>query len=308
MSELERALELFKLISLDDVTDQSLKRAFKTQILKAHPDKGGDATLFDEMLHSYSYLYDIIKRISGGRVTLYNIVSPGELKEMRSDEIINRIFEEFERDEFNLRFEEQNKKETHGYSLWLSNKENDDNLINGKYGDATQKPPTFEPKDFNKIFEQKAKEGKPEPTAIILHPEAMAYISGQNIGNEIIESHDGGYTSQLFTTPEYTDAYEAFSNFTIYDKIPTYNKDDKHPDDNLLNELIAERNKEITPFNDNELKTIQEFEQKKIKENTQHFSKVKEHFQYDEEHQTNLGNWPPEKYSEEAYKGFIMKF
>jgi hypothetical protein len=30
--------------------------------------------------------------------------------------------------------------------------------------------------DFNKAFEEAVKKDKPEPSAIILHPEAMAYI------------------------------------------------------------------------------------------------------------------------------------
>lgn len=303
MSELQRALDLFGLMSIDDITTESLKKAFKTSILKAHPDKGGDAQLFDEMLHSYVYLSETVQRVSGGRATLQNVVSPDELRGMRADEIINRIFEEFEREEFNKLFEEQNQKQVHGYVSWLKSKEDEDNLMEGKFGDATQKAPTFDEKDFHKIFEEQVKKGKPEPSAIILHPEAMAYISGQNIGTDIIESIEGGYTSQLFTTPEYTDAYEAFQNLTIYDKIPEYSETNKS-----LEDLIAERNKDITPFSDTELKAIQDFERKKLENSNKQFSKVKEHFQYDEKYQTNLVNWPPEKYSDDAYKGFRMDF
>jgi hypothetical protein len=305
MSELQNALNLFGLMSLEDVTAETLKKAFKTNILKAHPDKGGDAKLFDDMLHSYVYLSETVQRVSGGRATLQNIVSPDELKGMRADEIVNRLFEEFEREEFNKTFETENKLliNTDGYYTWLRNKDGEDNLMEGEFGSATQKPPTIDEKDFNKVFEQKAKEGKPEPTALILHPEAMAYVSGQNIGVDIIESNEGGYTSQLFTNPKYTDAYEAFSNLTVFDKLPTYTETNK-----TLDDLIAERNKEITPFNDTELQSIQEYEKKKIEKNTQHYSKVKEHFQYDDKYQTNLANWPPEKYDNTAYKGFRMDF
>lgn len=303
MSELQHALELFEFLSIDDVTANSLKKAFKTQILKAHPDKGGDAKLFDDMLHSYMYLTETVQRISGGRATLQNVVTPDELKQMRPDEIINRFFEEFDNDEFNKRFEEQNPTETHGYATWLKSKEEENNLTNGVFGDATQKPPTFDEKDFNKIFEQKAKEGKSEPTAIILHPEQMAYISGQTIGTSIIESTEGGYTSQLFSNPKYTDAYEAFSNFTVCDKVPTYTETNKNLDD-----LIAERNKDITPFNDTELQAIQTYEKLKLEKNINNLSKVKSHFQYDDKFPTGLTNWPPEKYSKESYKGFVMDF
>ena len=92
MSELQHALELFEFLSIDDVTVNSLKKAFKTQIIRAHPDKGGDANLFDQMLRSYMYLTETVQRITGGRATLQNVVTPDELKEMRPDEIINRFF------------------------------------------------------------------------------------------------------------------------------------------------------------------------------------------------------------------------
>lgn len=303
MSELKHALELFGLLSIDDITSDSLKKAFKTKILKAHPDKGGDAKVFDDMLHSYVYLSETVQRVSGGRATLQNVVSPDELKNMRAEEIVNRLFEEFEREEFNRTFEEQNKKEIHGYYSWFKSNEGEDNLMEGKFGSATQKPPTFEEKDFHKIFEAKAKEGKPEPTAIILHPEQMAYLSGQNVGVEIIESNEGGYTSQLFTNPTYTDAYEAFSNFTVCDKIPTYTETNKSFD-----ELIAERNKEITPLSNSELIAIQNYEKKKLEKENQQFSKIKEHFNYNKDYPTFLDNWPPEKYDDSAYKGFRMDF
>lgn len=303
MSELQHALDLFGLMSLENITGETLKKVFKTSILKAHPDKGGNAEIFDDLLHSYVYLSETVQRISGGRATLQNIVSPDELKGMRADEIINRIFEEFEREEFNRKFEEQNTKETHGYSTWLMSKEEEDNLMEGLFGTATQKPPTFDEKDFNKIFLKKAKEGKPEPTAIILHPEAMAYVSGQNVGVEIIESKEGGYTSQIFTNPTYTDVYEAFSNFTVCDKVPTYTETNKS-----LDELIAERNKDITPFNNSELEAIQSFEKKKLEKENKQFSNIKEHFKYNKDYPSFLDNWPPEKYDDSAYKGFRMDF
>ena len=65
MSELANILELFGFLSIDDVTLETLKKSFKTRILEAHPDKGGDADRFDTLLHSYVYLTETIQRISG---------------------------------------------------------------------------------------------------------------------------------------------------------------------------------------------------------------------------------------------------
>lgn len=300
MSELQRALELFNLLSIEDVTVNSLKKTFKTHILKSHPDKGGNADLFDEMLRSYMYLTETIQRIMGGRDTLQNIACPEELKEMRPDELINRLFEEFQNEEFNKEFEDQNQKDTHGYSTWLKNKESETNLVQGQYGDATQKIPSFLEKDLNKQFENSI--SKTETNSIILHPEAMAYISGQNCGTSIIETHENGYTSEAFIKPEYTDVFSAFtSDNTIYDKLPTFTESNKS-----LDELIAERSKDITPFNDTELQAIQDYEKKKLDTNINNFSKVKEHFMYENISQSNLINCPPEKYPNEAYQGFLI--
>ena len=240
MAELAKTLELFGFLTIDDVTGDSLKKAFKTRILQAHPDKGGDADVFDNMLHSYVYLTRTIQRISGGRSTLQNILSPDELK--RSDEIISRFFDEFQNDEFNKLFEEQ-KKETHGYASWL------------KGDELTDKPEKIEEKDLHRLFEQRHKGNS---SSIILHPEAMALCS--NLGTALVDN-ENCYTSEIFSNPEYTDLYSAFTvNNIIYDKINMVVDDSKID----LNDIIVERNKEITPLNDEELKAIQDYEQKKL--------------------------------------------
>ena len=223
MSELQHVLELFDFVSIDDITADSLKKAFKKKVLQVHPDKGGDAIEFDGMLAGFVYLSETFQRINGGRATLQNVISPDQLRDLRPDELVNRVFEEFDNENFNKQFEETHKAEGHGYHDWLKNKSDDSNLTEGKFGDATQKAPTFDEKDFNKLFEEAVKKDKPEPSAIILHPEAMAYISGNNIGTDIIEIHEGGYTSSAFTNPEYTDVFSAFTAAnTITDKVTTF--------------------------------------------------------------------------------------
>jgi curved DNA-binding protein CbpA len=262
MSELQYALELFGFSNVDDVTSETLKVAFKTKALTIHPDKGGDAEEFDKMLAGYVYLTDTLRRITGGRHTLQNITSPGELKERRPDELINRLYEEHNNEEFNKEFEKNHKASGHGYEEWL------------KSGDAVVMP-TISEKDLNKVFEETVKKGKPEPSSIILHPDEMAYYSGG--GTEIIESHDATYTSNIFTKPEYTDVYAAYnSDNTVYDKLTPFAESNK-----TIDELINERTNEITPFTDLELKAIQDFEKTKIEAQTKHLEKIKQFFDSD---------------------------
>jgi curved DNA-binding protein CbpA len=302
MSELQHSLELFGLLTIEDVTADTLKKAFKKKVLEVHPDKGGDPTEFDGMLAAFVYLSETYQRINGGRVTLQNVVSPDKLRELRPDVLINRVFEEFDNDFFNAQFVGHHKSDNHGYIDWLGNKEEDFNLTVGEFGDATQKSPTFtfEEKDFNKRFEEAAKKDKPEPTAIILHPEAMAYISSTNIGNSIIDAYTGDYTSDACINPKYTDAYSAFTtNNTLTDKVTTFKETNK-----TLEDIINERNTTIKPLDDSERQALFDYEKKKQVEQTNHLEKIKNHFRFDAKQNTQLENWPPEKYNDSAYKGF----
>jgi curved DNA-binding protein CbpA len=302
MSELQYVLGLFEFMSIDDITADSLKKAFKKKVLQVHPDKGGDSTEFDGMLAGFVYLSETFQRINGGRATLQNVISPDQLRDLRPDELINRVFEEFDNENFNKQFEETHKAEGHGYVDWLKNKSEEDNIIEGDFGDATLKAPTFdfEEKDFNKRFEEAAKKDKPEPTAIILHPEAMAYTSG--FGTEIIEKHEGGYTSVAFSNPEYTDVFSAFTDAnTITDKVTTFKETNK-----TLEDIINERNAAIKPFDDSERQALFDYEKKKVAEQTKHLEKIKDFFEFNALHSQQLENWPPEKYSNEAYKGFVF--
>jgi hypothetical protein len=281
MSELQHALELFGFLKLDDISGDSLKKAFKNNIIKLHPDRGGDSAVFDDLLHSYVYLSETVQRIHGGRNTLQNIVEPDQLKNMRSDELINRVFEEFDIENFNNEFEKNNTKIMHGYSEWLKNKEDESNLTNGIYGEATQKLPSFSQNDLNRVFEEEIKKDKSDPVSLILHPEAMAYMLKGTIGTEIIESNTGIYTADIFTgcKPEYTDLYSAYTkDNTIFDKVTNFKEDNKSINTSLDN-IIAERNSEIKPLTDIELYEIQEFEKRKLESSKNHLTKIKEYFE-----------------------------
>jgi curved DNA-binding protein CbpA len=302
MSELDCALKLFDFLNINDITTDSLKSSFKKKVLKFHPDKGGNALEFDNMLAAFLYLSDTFNRINGGRATLQNITTPDKLKELRPDELINRIFEEFDNNTFNVLFEQEHLKILHGYTSWLKDNSEETLLIDGKYGTATQLPPTIDIQDLNKTFEKTVKQNKQEPISIIIHPEAIAHISGSFIGTDIIETPEKDYTSNIFTNPNYTDVFSAFTTTnTIYDKVNIFIETNK-----TLDDLIKERNSIITPFDDNELKAIQNFEEIKLQQTMHNLSNIKDYFKYDSKSGQQLENWPPEKYPIESYKGFVI--
>jgi hypothetical protein len=128
----------------------------------------------------------------------------------------------------------------------------------------------------------------------------MAYISGTNIGTNIIESHEGGYTSDFYANPEYTDVYSAFTTAnTVTDKLTTFKDTNKS-----LEDIINERNAQIKPLSINERQALFEYEKKKQAEQTKHLEKVKDFFEFNAEQSRQLENWPPER----NVKGFVVEF
>ena len=293
MSHLKHCLDLLGFTDIQDVTADSLKKAFKVTVLKAHPDKGGQQEDFDSLLSAYLYVLEMMNRVRGGRRTLHDVVSPEELKESRVDEIVNRIFEEFEREAFNAAFEAANPRTDHGYADWLRDASEDTHVVEGAFGSATQLAPTVKEEAMQEEFERMAREGKPAPSshgALILHPDEMAYVSGQMLGAMILDEGVGSYTSDLYQTPEYTDVYSAFTNDnTMCDKVAPFTEKGK-----TLEELVAEREAGIAPLQDTELAAIAEFEAKKKQQEKEHFDKVKDYYQHVRTMRTALTNWRAE--------------
>jgi len=316
MSLLQHSLELFGFDSIDDVTETNLKQAFKVAILRSHPDKGGNENDIEKVMNYYVFLAETLQRVSGGRATLQNIVSPDELKGGRADELINRVFEEFDNDAFNAEFVKRHINENRGYESWLRTADETFTLLNdGAFGNATQKPPTFSENDLNKVFETTFKQGSSAQTSVIIHPDQMAYTSGRNLGVALIEQSGGTFTSDPSANPEYTDLYSAFtSDNTISDKIPSFVNNDK-----TLEEILAEREKERNKERDNkfrktkdDIELIAEYEKKKLEEQKQHLENIKKHFDTDNLRSVfNLGyenNRDMEKELEKEMKNFVINF
>jgi len=309
----QHALELFEFKSMEDLTTESLKRAFKKQVLVSHPDKGGHEGDFDMLLSAYLYLSETLHRLSGGRATLLDVNAPDRIKEARANQLINEVFEDFERDrleelfrkqmdnesemdrtngtdgtdgtdakysrlKLDASFHEQFEKvreQTKGYSEWLQSK--DTNLIttDGQYGELTIKA-TIAPsdiKDLNSAFESSIGV-TPSVSTLSLHPDQMAYCTG-NMGHTLVEQ-SSGFTSAPGLNPEYTDLYNAFtSENTVFDKVPPINAINA---EEALAALIAEREKVYECVKDEELEAIAEYERKKIEANKKHKNSIQQYF------------------------------
>jgi hypothetical protein len=278
MSYLLYSLEQFGFNSLEEVTASRLKRAFKRTVAMAHPDKGGGEGAFDAMLGSYLYLCETLHRMNGGRTVLHSVNAPDELKEQRANQYLNELFDDLVLeprhddkplpDDFHEQFAAAHVNEhANGYEAWLKT-DTDENLTHGPHYGAITIDRFAEEEKFHSTFEERVLLGKPKPTALILHPDEMAYSAG--VGTALIKA--GVYTSQPGLRPEYTDLHAAFTTEnTVYDKLlPIKTR--------TYEELMKEREEVYTAIADEDVATIAAYERAKIDKEIEHKRALESYF------------------------------
>lgn len=127
---IDTSLATLGLASLDQVTPDTLRRAFAAAIKESHPDRGGNDVLFDEILSAYACLTTVLKRQSGGRNGL-PCLDIEEVQQTREQqwihELNNSVYDvldslsdhaSFQR-EFNEQFEKLHVSDSKGYDAWL---------------------------------------------------------------------------------------------------------------------------------------------------------------------------------------------
>lgn len=303
MSTLEEALELLEFKSIDDVTADSLKMAYRRTLLEYHPDRGGDGSYFDRLIQAYFYLRRVLQRLYGGR-DHSSILHPTDIQETRDKQavnelnnMINQIFDHLESvslDDFNKKFNalyEEHFNESKddldhrimserskGYGDWLRSNESIASTVTllstGAYGSATIQPPIIKAEDLNTLFEYTARCGKSAvDESLMLHPEQMAYSVAS--GGMTLLPSTSGFTSDWESRPEYSDLQAAYtSNNTIIDKIPVFQEKTRSFDD-----LLKERDVEYKTELDRDLETIAAYEKKKQEEEAEHKRRIQSYFQ-----------------------------
>lgn len=275
---MDHALRTLGFSSMDHVTPEILKRSFKNAVINAHPDKGGSEDDFETILSAYVYLSNMIKRMSGGRDG-FQILDPSDVKQSRDDQftnelnnLVSEIFDQVQscdhdvfRKEFNEQFEKNHIREDQtGYEEWLRSHPDEED----------QKTGSNDPVEWNQAFETYVKQGKPEPTSIILHPDEMAFVSGSTRGSALIPSVGHSFTSEPEECPEYTDLHAAYtSENTVFDKVPVYQDKIR-----TLDDILLERDKVYQANEDHDLAAISAYEQRKQAEEKEHKEKIAEYF------------------------------
>lgn len=285
---IESSLEILNLETLDGLTPESLKRAFKIGIVASHPDKGGKDGDFDRLLSAYLHLCTVLKRLTGGRDGLQSVLAVDEVEKAREaqfrtemNNIINDVYDSLDskkdalfHEKFNEMFEKHHERDNQkGYESWL--KSNDS-------VDENESFTTSSMNEWNEQFEQRIRRRRPVVhTQLMLFPDEMAYDT-HHIGSAIIERKDQTFTSQGGNKPEYTDLRSAYmTEHTIIDKLPVYEHVSK-----TLEELIAERDKVYELDKDKDLEAIHAYELKKQQEEKEHLERIAAHFK-----STSVSQW-----------------
>jgi len=280
---MEKSLELLEFKSLEEVTAETLKRAFKDAVVKTHPDRGGKEGDFDNVLSAYLYLTNVVKRMTGGR-NQNQVIYAQDVKDIRDTQfaselnnLMNEIFDKMDtsshtafNESFNAEFEKLHIREQEkGYEEWLRHSD----TTEGAYGSATLKKPSFSTEDLNPVFESMIRLGKPAPTSLILHLDQLATFSGPARGTALIQKA-GNFTSDPDSTPEYTDLQDAYtSDNTIFDKLPVYEEKNR-----TFDELLKERDMVYTTELDRDLEAIAAYEKQKMEEEKAHKQNIAEYF------------------------------
>jgi hypothetical protein len=130
MASIDTSLAYFGMTTLDQVTPDTLRRAFATALKESHPDRGGNAVLFDEILSAYACLTTVLKRQSGGRDGL-PCLDIEEVQQTRErqwiHELNNSVYDVLDslsdtstfQKEFNEQFEKLHVSASKGYDAWL---------------------------------------------------------------------------------------------------------------------------------------------------------------------------------------------
>jgi len=275
---MEHALQQLGFQRIDEVSTESLKRAFKRAAVESHPDKGGSEGDFDNVLAAYLYLSNILKRTTGGRGG-FQVLDPSEVRQAREDQfvselnnLVSEIFDQVDATknetflkEFNEQFEKNHVRENEvGYETWFRS-----------HDDVKEDPIQADnPFDWNRSFETRVKLGKPEPTSLILHPDQMAFVSGSARGSALIQGSGHSFTSEVEANPEYTDLHDAYTaENTLYDKIPVYQERER-----TFESLLKERELVYTTELDRDLEAIAAYEKQKQEEEKAHKLRVEEYF------------------------------
>ena len=248
-----RILELEEEVAL---TDDTLKKAYKKAVIRAHPDKGGTEKEFEAVTRAYAYLGEILKRIHGGRAAEGKVEAPtalagnrsGEADKWRMVEPVTLRPDKLDLKSFNTMFEKTRipDPEESGYGDWLKGDEGGANAA-----------PHFSGK-FNRDVFNKAFEGEGRGTSKKNY--GVMTVQEQSLANRL------GYATELGRTGRedytvaphdskglvFTDLKKAYTEYNTFSQETS----DIKVTNRSLDQYQQEREKAPAPLLDHEMAAV----------------------------------------------------
>lgn len=254
----ERALSYFSqclatlgLQEEEELSQETLKSAYKRAGRAAHPDKGGSEAKFEAVTRAYAYLEDILRRIHGGRTKTVAVEAPSLLGAQRGVEAdawkhvepVKLNPKNLNMSAFNDMFEKTKmpNPDDAGYGDWLKSAEGGGGApkFSGKYNREL----------FNSVFEEESSSrSRPQQnTLTVQQPQAltMAPMMGDEIGREGTDD----FTAPANASVKYTDLKRAYTAENTF----SHQVADVRVSERSMKQMEAERGRAPDPMNDVEL-------------------------------------------------------
>jgi curved DNA-binding protein CbpA len=211
------------------LTEETLKKAYRKQSLRAHPDKGGNPEYFEAVTRSYAYLSEILMVMKGGKKNTEGAVSreaadhlrgtrEQEAKQWEHQEPIRLNAKNLDMNAFNKLFEQTHMPDPDkdGYGDWLKG---DDS--NGSAATAPKFSEKFNRDVFNRMFDDESRKNRtPCNELVIQHPSQMALTLSSDNGVDLVGSRPDSYTAAANSRFHFTDVRAAYTtDNTVSDKV-----------------------------------------------------------------------------------------
>jgi curved DNA-binding protein CbpA len=247
------------------LTEESLKIAYKKMALRSHPDKGGSEEYFEAVTRAYAYLAEILKFMKGGKRDTGARVDATHMSQAQQSrdsdakkwdyggEPVRLNAKNLDMNAFNKLFEQTHMPDpdSDGYGDWLKDS-------NGGNGGAQKFKGEFNRDVFNRMFEDEARKGSKQSSALMVHPGQMALTLNPTSGVDLVGERPDTYTAAPNSRFQFTDLRGAYtSESTISDKVANVAVHDR-----TFEQYRASREKAPEQFNQSELHSIREFEQR----------------------------------------------
>ena len=259
MSYFASCLEVLNIQEEVALTEEALKSAYKKMALRAHPDKGGSEEYFEAVTRAYAYLAEILKHMKGGRrdtngrveaPTTLNTGRDSDAEKWKHVEPVKLNAKNLDMNTFNKLFEQTHipDPDADGYGDWL--KGSDSRAAGPKFKGE------FNRDVFNHMFDEEAKKGQRQSNNLIIHPGEMALTLNPNSGVDLVGERPDSYTAAPNSKFQFTDLRGAYtSESTISDKVSNVQVGERS-----FEQYRASREKAPDPFNQSELHSIRDFE------------------------------------------------